>query len=190
MIFETANDDRKLSGSALTASKSGKLEAIGVEPIVRGPRDSSATARGPDGCVVFAKGGTGAADALLEPLKQHAAKTHDVRWRDEVDAIDNAAVVVGRPGIGTVTECIEEGVPLLAIVEDNSPEMAHNAARVEALGLGAVLREQAAGALDAAVGTLAARRDDVRRVGRALGRDGARQAAGHIAARLVKEKVA
>jgi phosphatidylserine/phosphatidylglycerophosphate/cardiolipin synthase-like enzyme len=51
MVFETASQDRKLTGSALTASKSGKLEAIGVDVrwvnkimhhkfmIVDGPRD-------------------------------------------------------------------------------------------------------------------------------------------------------
>lgn len=56
MIFETAGEDRKLSGSALMASKSGKLESIGVDVrwvnkimhhkymIVDGPRDDASAA--------------------------------------------------------------------------------------------------------------------------------------------------
>jgi phosphatidylserine/phosphatidylglycerophosphate/cardiolipin synthase-like enzyme len=55
-LFETANDDRKLTGSALAASRSGKLEAMGVDVrwvnkimhhkfmIVDGPRDSAEAA--------------------------------------------------------------------------------------------------------------------------------------------------
>jgi phosphatidylserine/phosphatidylglycerophosphate/cardiolipin synthase-like enzyme len=55
-IYETAGDDKKLTGSALSASKSGKLEAMGVNVrwvnkimhhkfmIVDGPRDDAARA--------------------------------------------------------------------------------------------------------------------------------------------------
>jgi hypothetical protein len=167
-----------------------QTNAIAVEPIVRGPVDSNTLKRGPDGCLVFAAGGTRAADALLAPLHQHAAVAASVVWRDEVDAIDNAAVVIGRPGIGTVTECIEHGVPLLAVCEDNSPEMTHNAERVAALGLGATLGDPTPRALDAAVAHWRGAREVVRRAARVLGTAGARQAAGHLAARLVKGRVA
>lgn len=56
MVFETASNDRKLTGSSLMSSKSGKLEAIGVDVrwvnkimhhkfmIVDGPRDDAAAA--------------------------------------------------------------------------------------------------------------------------------------------------
>jgi len=55
-LFETANADRKLTGAALTSSKSGRLEAMGVDVrwvnkimhhklmIVDGPRDEAGTA--------------------------------------------------------------------------------------------------------------------------------------------------
>lgn len=56
MVFDTASDDRKLTGTALTGSKSGKLEAMGVDVrwvnkimhhkfmIVDGPRDDAGAA--------------------------------------------------------------------------------------------------------------------------------------------------
>jgi UDP-N-acetylglucosamine:LPS N-acetylglucosamine transferase len=167
--------------------------ARGVGIIARGPRDESALKRGSDMCLVFAKGGTGAADDLLEPLKARCEKRQpkvDCLWRDEVQAIGNAAVVIGRPGIGTITECIEDGVPLLAIVEDNSPEMAHNASRIEALGLGASLRAHELDRAEAVIAKLASRRFVFGQAALALARDGAERAADLIAARLTKEKVA
>jgi hypothetical protein len=45
-------------------------------------------------------------------------------------------VIVGRPGIGTITDSVAFGIPLLALGEDDNPELVHNAKRVEALNFG------------------------------------------------------
>jgi hypothetical protein len=45
-------------------------------------------------------------------------------------------LVIGRPGIGIMTECAEYGIPIACIYEDLNPEMANNAERAAALGLG------------------------------------------------------
>ncbi len=49
---------------------------------------------------------------------------------------DDAAVVVGRPGVGTMTACVEGLTPLTAVHEGNNSEMIHNGERIEALGIG------------------------------------------------------
>lgn len=46
------------------------------------------------------------------------------------------SVVVCRPGIGTLTDAIHYGVPLVAITEPENAEMRHNAARIQSLGMG------------------------------------------------------
>ena len=45
-------------------------------------------------------------------------------------------MVICRPGIGTLTDCIAGQAPIIAIYEPNNSEMAHNANRVEELGCG------------------------------------------------------
>ncbi|HAA17525.1 MAG TPA: hypothetical protein DCP28_01645, partial [Cytophagales bacterium] len=54
------------------------------------------------------------------------------RWRT-LDA------VVCRPGIGTLSDAISHGVPVLALEEPENPEMWHNAQQVKALGMGEAL---------------------------------------------------
>lgn len=50
------------------------------------------------------------------------------------------AVAVCRPGLGTVNDCISQGVPMVLVHEGN-PELAHNAARLADLGVGEDLGE-------------------------------------------------
>ncbi|MCC6129681.1 MAG: hypothetical protein IT186_07105 [Acidobacteria bacterium] len=45
-------------------------------------------------------------------------------------------VVVCRPGMGTLNECIGHRIPVLSTYELNNPEMAHLARKVEELGIG------------------------------------------------------
>jgi hypothetical protein len=49
-------------------------------------------------------------------------------------------LVLGRPGMGTLTDCVRHGLPILCVGDDGNPELRHNAARVEALGIGARVR--------------------------------------------------
>jgi hypothetical protein len=49
-------------------------------------------------------------------------------------------LVVGRPGVGTVTDCVRFALPFLAFGDENDAEMRHNARRVEELGLGRRIR--------------------------------------------------
>lgn len=44
--------------------------------------------------------------------------------------------IVCRPGIGTLTDCVCYGLPVIALLEPDNVEMAHNARRVESLGIG------------------------------------------------------
>jgi hypothetical protein len=46
------------------------------------------------------------------------------------------ALVVCRPGVGSVTDCVASAVPILLAYEPNNPELSHNAARLEELGYG------------------------------------------------------
>jgi hypothetical protein len=49
---------------------------------------------------------------------------------------DEHDLVVGRPGVGTLTDCVRFGLPILCFGDEDDAEMRHNAERVEALGLG------------------------------------------------------
>lgn len=45
-------------------------------------------------------------------------------------------VALGRPGLGAVHDCLFYGLPMALVQEADNPELAHNGARIEALGLG------------------------------------------------------
>jgi hypothetical protein len=45
-------------------------------------------------------------------------------------------LVIGRPGIGLLTDCVGFGIPILALGDEENIEIRHNARRVEALGIG------------------------------------------------------
>lgn len=51
----------------------------------------------------------------------------------------SAAVMVCRPGVGTMTDCVTHRLPMVVLHEKNNPEMAHNGRRVRDLGLGTYL---------------------------------------------------
>jgi hypothetical protein len=48
-------------------------------------------------------------------------------------------VVVGRAGMGTLTDCVRHGLPILCFGDEPNAELQHNARRVEELGIGAAV---------------------------------------------------
>jgi hypothetical protein len=53
----------------------------------------------------------------------------------------NLSAVLCRPGIGILTDCVQYKTPVIAVFDAHHPEMAHNAARIEALGIGRSLSD-------------------------------------------------
>lgn len=45
-------------------------------------------------------------------------------------------LMICRPGIGSLTEAVKHHIPVLALNENNNPELDHNARRIETLGIG------------------------------------------------------
>jgi hypothetical protein len=104
---------------------------------------------GPSPRAVAVLGGrTGAADDLLRPVAEElVAQGVEVFAPAELDAAGtkpfdhdadwaHVAVVVGRPGAGTLTDCVARAIPIVAVHEPGNSELEHNATRVEALGIG------------------------------------------------------
>lgn len=52
------------------------------------------------------------------------------------DAFRKIDLMICRPGIGSLTEAVKYHIPVLALNENNNPELDHNAHRVETLGIG------------------------------------------------------
>lgn len=52
------------------------------------------------------------------------------------EAYEALSLVVCRPGVGTLTDCLAHRLPVLAVADPGNPEMRHNAARIDALGFG------------------------------------------------------
>lgn len=51
-------------------------------------------------------------------------------------AYSSVAAVVARPGAGTLTDCVAHRIPIVCHYDPANPEMAHNAKRIQSLGLG------------------------------------------------------
>jgi hypothetical protein len=68
-------------------------------------------------------------DAELPPGRVHRFGFTDADYA----ACD---LVIGRPGVGTLTDCVRFGLPILCFGDEPNEEMRHNASRVEALGMG------------------------------------------------------
>jgi Glycosyltransferase family 28 C-terminal domain len=142
-------------------------------------------------------GASGAADALLrEAARALAQAGFDVTapgaWAvgepfgHEAEDFARCALVVCRPGAGTLTDAVAASVPTLLVYERPGREMAHNAARMAELGLGVDL-----GDVDADAVVAAARRlfdgmalDAMRTRLRVQAKDGLERAAAWLAARL------
>lgn len=101
----------------------------------------------------------GATSAVTQPLGALASALHDhgdyvisaparllppeLRASARVSAFDFSEesfaacdLVVGRPGVGMLTECVQFGLPILCVSDEPNVEMRHNALRVEELGIG------------------------------------------------------
>ncbi|MCB0562257.1 MAG: hypothetical protein KDD09_25060 [Phaeodactylibacter sp.] len=106
--------------------------------------------------ILIAGGGTGFADEnlvtaarlILKNPKYHLHVSeklapHLKAGRERVNTFDFDAgsfpkidLMVCRPGIGSLTEAVKYHIPVLALNENNNPELDHNAHRIESLGIG------------------------------------------------------
>lgn len=91
------------------------------------------------------------------------------------------AAVVCRPGVGTMTDCIATGVPLVCVFDSNNPELSHNSARVEALGVGEDVGRGTADDVTRAVANVMASNATIQRNIAMLRTDGAMAAAQWLA---------
>jgi hypothetical protein len=112
-----------------------RARAVGVEWM--GDGVPSPTRRS-GGQVAVLGGASGAADGPLADLASALTR----KGVSVVTAFDHSPaayaacdVVVCRPGLGTVTDCILAGVPMVLHVEDDHPEMVWNTRRLVELGM-------------------------------------------------------
>jgi len=132
-------------------------------------------------------GATGAADGVLEGVA--AALRARGGW-DVVGGRDfgfapadyaACAAVVCRPGVGTLTECVAAGRPMLLAYEGGNPELMHNARACAALGIAVDLGPDPDGAAaPALLAALLGGRDAMARLS-ALRKDGLQRAAEWLA---------
>jgi hypothetical protein len=65
------------------------------------------------------------------------AMRHNIRtFRYTEDDFSGQSLVLARPGAGVLTECVQFGLPIVAVVEENNAEIRHLAQRAEELGFG------------------------------------------------------
>jgi hypothetical protein len=93
-------------------------------------------------------GATGAADALLGPVADALARAgttvrSGLGTDPGIRPFDGTAsswadlvAVVGRPGVGTLTDAVQRQIPVVCLHEGDNVELAHNARRVAELGIG------------------------------------------------------
>lgn len=126
-IFDTANDDRKLAGAALQSSKSGRLEAAGVDVrwvnkimhhkfmIVDGPRDSADAANTATLVSGSANWSGGAATRYDEntlfmigqrELNLRMQREFDLMWEHSRDLVANPAIVTEHATLAITDELI------------------------------------------------------------------------------------
>ncbi len=129
MVFETANTDRKLTGSQLTSSKSGKLEAAGVDVrwvnkimhhkymIVDGPRDDGSRAATATVVTGSANWSSGAATKYDEntlfltaypELTLRMQREFDLMWEHSKDLVSNSSIVFEASTFRVADESIVE----------------------------------------------------------------------------------
>jgi phosphatidylserine/phosphatidylglycerophosphate/cardiolipin synthase-like enzyme len=120
-LFDTGSEDRKLTGSALAGSKSGKLEALGVDVrwvnkimhhkfmIVDGPRDDLAAADLATLVTGSANWSNGAATKYDEnTLFLHAYPKLNLEFQREFDHLwEHSKDVVANPALVTETSTVE-----------------------------------------------------------------------------------
>ena len=71
----------------------------------------------------------------------------------EFDQLD---YIIGRAGLGTITECIKYRIPFLALSDDANTELVWNGKRITELGIGFVLKN---GVKDIAINSLINKRN-------------------------------
>ncbi len=127
-LFDTASEDRKLTGAALAATKSGRLEAAGIDvrwvnkimhhkfTIIDGPREDAAFAEGASLITGSGNWSNGAATKYDEntvfltaypELSLRFQREFDHLWSHSRDVASNPAIVSDI----TVKEIAEEAIP-------------------------------------------------------------------------------
>lgn len=103
-------------------------------------------------------GASGIADAFLSSLVRELVDDKDwtialpqrtIQSNPEFASVENLVIfdfttaayaacdfVIARPGMGTVTDCIAQGIPILAVHEPGNSEMAYIGNRINELGIG------------------------------------------------------
>lgn len=72
--------------------------------------------------------------ALRKKFPEGDSRIATITFR--TSSLKKYSAVIGRPGIGTITQAIEWKTPIAVISDEENPEMKHNAERVEALNIG------------------------------------------------------
>lgn len=73
-------------------------------------------------------------DKLIPRLKTGGARLE--KFDFDADAFQKIDLMICRPGIGSLTEAVKHHIPVLALNENDNPELDHNARRIETLGIG------------------------------------------------------
>jgi hypothetical protein len=80
---------------------------------------------------------SGARDyALALPRNLLAASPRATLFEHTPAEYASLSAVVCRPGVGTITDCVSTGVPLVCVYDPNNAELSHNARCIESLGIG------------------------------------------------------
>lgn len=74
------------------------------------------------------------APILRQAIQKGLQNVHPFGFKPEDFA--SCDLVICRPGVGTLTDCVQTATPILAVYEPNNPEMQHLAKRISDLGLG------------------------------------------------------
>lgn len=137
-----------------------RTRAVGVAWMCEDPQPitSQATIKGR---IAVLGGATGSADAFLVPIvhalavgtgwstavpKRMLQKHQELTGLERVvpfdfspDGYGACDLIIARPGMGTVTDCVSQGVPVLALHEPGNSEMAHIGQQIDKLGIGRYL---------------------------------------------------
>lgn len=137
-----------------------RTRAVGVAWMCEDPQPitTQATIRGR---IAVLGSATGSADTFLVPIvhalavgtgwstavpKRMLQKHQELTGLERVVPFDFSPdgyaacdLIIARPGMGTVTDCVSQGVPILALHEPGNSEMAHIGQQIEKLGIGRYL---------------------------------------------------
>jgi hypothetical protein len=104
---------------------------LGTISVLGGATGSSDEALGGAAGALVAEG----FDVAVSPGVQRYVRKATRIFEFTAEAYANSRVVVARPGVGTLTQCVSAHVPVVPVVHDENPEMEHNADSCASLGI-------------------------------------------------------